>query len=282
MGTINIANAGRVYFHEYGTGKKPLLAFHGYGMTGKQFDVLENSVLLEYHVYGFDHFFHGGSVLEGWTEADILVGMPKVMITDYVEEWLKIYGKQRFSVMGFSIGARLALILTEEYPDLIDDIILMSPDGLSVHKGFHFLTNNAIGRSIFSRMTKSKWMATSLLKTLNKAGIIDNNLYQIAHSETDTPKKRLDVYCTLNLLHRVIPDVEKVAALVNEYHIKCILIFGRHDRLFPATAALPFINLLNNPQVHEPPLQHYLVLPALDEYLVSLANDTRTQKQLSE
>ena len=77
MGFLQIPGLGKVHYHEYGSGDKPMLAFHGYGMTGKQFHVLKESVLTKYHVYGFDHFFHGESELEGWTEKQILEGMPR-------------------------------------------------------------------------------------------------------------------------------------------------------------------------------------------------------------
>ncbi|MDB5011311.1 MAG: alpha/beta fold hydrolase, partial [Mucilaginibacter sp.] len=33
MGFLQLPALGKVHFHEYGTGTKPLLAFHGYGMT---------------------------------------------------------------------------------------------------------------------------------------------------------------------------------------------------------------------------------------------------------
>ncbi|MDB4927375.1 alpha/beta hydrolase [Mucilaginibacter sp.] len=267
MGFLHLAGLGKVHFHEYGAGKKPMLAFHGYGMTGKQFHVLERSVLQQYHVYGFDHFFHNESKLDGWTQEQILAGMPRAMVRNYIEEWFKLYGRQRFSVMGYSIGAKLALILVEEYADLIDEIILMAPDGLSVYKGLHFLIHQPVGRWFFKHVTQSKWLATTMLNTLKKIGFIDENLYKIAYSEMDTPKKRLDVYYTLNLIRMLKPDTDKIAGLINYYQIPCKLIFGEHDHLFPKTAALPFIQKLNNAEVHELPLGHWLVIPALDEYL---------------
>ncbi|MDB5134976.1 MAG: alpha/beta hydrolase, partial [Mucilaginibacter sp.] len=48
MGFLQIPGLGKVHYYEYGSGSKPLLAFHGYGMTGKQFHVLTNSVLKQY------------------------------------------------------------------------------------------------------------------------------------------------------------------------------------------------------------------------------------------
>lgn len=269
MGFLHLAGLGKVHFHEYGKGQKPMLAFHGYGMTGKQFHVLEKSILKDYHVYGFDHFFHNESKIDGWTEQQIVAGMPKAMVRAYVEEWFKIHGRQRFSVMGYSIGANLALILVEEYAGLVDEIVLMAPDGLSVYKGFHFLMHQPIGRWLFKRVTKSSWLAISLLNGLKKIGFIDASLHQIGYSEMDTPQKRLDVYYTLNLIRQLKPDTEKIAALINQHKIACKLIFGQHDNLFPKAAALPFIQKLDNAEVHELPLGHWLVIPALDEYLAN-------------
>jgi len=272
MGFLSIPGLGKVHYHEYGSGNKPMLAFHGYGMTGKQFHVLKDSILAKYHVYGFDHFFHGDSALDNtWTEKQILEGMPREMVKGYLEEWFKIYGRQRISLTAYSIGANFALILLEEYPDLIDEIILMAPDGLSVYKGFHFLQHKPLGKFFFRRATKSKWLAPSILKNLRRVRFIDHSLYDIAYNEIDTPQKRLDVYYTLNVIRALRPDADKVASLINQYHIKCTLIFGRDDQLFPLSAARPFIGKLDDPDVHEVPLGHWLVVPALDEYLVNLA-----------
>lgn len=270
MGFLDITGLGKAHYHEYGTGSKPMLAFHGYGMTGRQFLVLENSILQKFRVYGFDHFFHGQSKLNNWTEQQIITGMPRQLVKAYVDEWFKQHGRHRFSVMGYSIGANIALILVEEYADLIDEIILMAPDGLSVYKGFHFLTYKPLGKYLFKHVTKSKWLAPTLLKNLKKIRFIDESLYHIAYNEIDTEQKRLDVYYTLNLIRLLKPNTDKVAELINKHHIKCRLIFGKHDNLFPMKAAQPFIAMLPNAEVHEVDMGHWLVTKKLDEYLVNL------------
>ncbi|MBW4891263.1 alpha/beta hydrolase [Mucilaginibacter sp. HMF5004] len=271
MGFLKIPGLGTVHYHEYGTGTKPLLAFHGYGMTGKQFHVLEQSVLSEYRVYGFDHFFHGDSKLENWTEKQILAGMPRQRVKAYAEAWFSIHGRQRISLMAYSIGANLALILLEEYPDLVDELILMAPDGLAGYKGFSFLQHHPAGRLLFKTATKSKWLMPGILKTLKRFKTIDDSLYTIAYNEVDTIKKREDVFYTLNLIRFLQPDMQKVIALINQYHIKCTLIFGRDDLLFPLKPALPLIEQIEGAEVHEVPMGHWLVTKELDNYLVNLA-----------
>ncbi|RFZ81609.1 alpha/beta hydrolase [Mucilaginibacter terrenus] len=270
MGFLDLPGLGKAHYHEYGKGSKPMLAFHGYGMTGKQFHVLERSILQKYHVYGFDHFFHGESKLAGWTEEQILAGMPREMVRGYVEEWFAKYGKQRFSLMGYSIGANIVLVLIEEYGDMIDDVILMAPDGLSVYKGFEILLHKRYGRYFFRTVTKSKWLAPSVIRTLKKVGFIDQSLYNIAYNEIDTEQKRQDVYYTLNLIRLLKPNARKVAELIGRYNINCRLIFGKDDNLFPKSAAAAFIESVPTANVHEVALGHWLVVKELDEYLVNL------------
>lgn len=270
MGFLQLPRLGTVHYHEYGTGTKPMLAFHGYGMTGKQFDVLEQSVLTEYRVYGFDHFFHGESQLTGWAEKDILAGMPKAMVKLYLEEWFHVHGRQRISLMAYSIGANFVLVLLEDYADLIDEVVLMAPDGLAGYKGFKFLQHHAIGRALFKGITKSKWLAPGILKALKRIKVIDESLYTIAYNEVDTVKKREDVFYTLNLIRFLKPDMQKVITNINRYKIKCLLIFGQDDMLFPKKPTQAIIDLLPNAETHEVPMGHWLVTPALDMYLVNL------------
>lgn len=270
MGFLQLPGLGTVHYYEYGTGQKPLLAFHGYGMTGKQFNVMQQSLLGDYRVYGFDHFFHGESKLNNWSEKDILAGMPKAMVRLYLEEWFKVYGRQRISLMAYSIGANFVLILLEEYAELIDEIILMAPDGLAAYKGFTFLQHHSVGRTLFKSITKSKWFAPAILKLLKRIKVIDESLYTIAYNEIDTPKKREDVFYTLNLIRFLQPDMQKVAENINQYQIKCLLIFGKDDLLFPLKPAHAAIDSFNNAEVHEVPMGHWLVTAALDTYLVNL------------
>jgi pimeloyl-ACP methyl ester carboxylesterase len=269
MGFLQLPGLGKVHFHEYGTGSKPMLAFHGYGMTGRQFNVLEKSMLSKYRFHGFDHFFHGESTLAGWSESQIITGMPRQMVRLYLETWFQTYGRQKVSLMAYSIGADIALILLEEFPEWIDELILMAPNGLAPYKGFQFIQQHPIGKMIFRRATKSKWLAPATLKNLQRLKVIDQNLYTIAYNEIDTPKKRLDVYYTLNLIKQLQPDTEKLVQIINQYQIKCLFIFGKDDLLFPKSAAMPVLSRLNNAQIHEVPMGHWLVTPQLDEYLLN-------------
>lgn len=268
MPALHVPHLGTIHYHEYGSGRSLLFAFHGYGMTGKQFQVLEKSVLPHYRVIGFDHFFHGGSKPAGTEEKRILSGMEKEDVKQYIDAFFTAQGhRERFSLLGYSIGANFVLTLTEFFAAEIDRIILMAPDGLVPHRGFRFLRQHFFGKRLFRRLTYSKTLATSGLNALKRFRLLDDSLHKIAYAEIDTPQKRLDVYFTLNFIRHISPDMQTVAAAINKYGIRVLLIFGKHDALFPKSNANEFLASVPVAEVHEVPLGHWLVTRELDDYL---------------
>ncbi len=109
-----------------------------------------------------------------------------------------------------------------------------------------------------------------LLRMVKRLKFIDNSLYTIAYNEIDTPKKRHDVYFSINLIKRLKPDMDKVVELVNQYHIPCTFIFGKDDMLFPMKPVLPLMEKIKGAKVYEVPMGHWLVTAQLDDYLVNL------------
>ncbi len=267
MGFLEIEGLGKVHYHEYGSGEKLLFAFHGYGMTGSQFMVFEQSLLKQYRIVAFDHFFHGTSYLYEVKEASILKGMPPGFLTNYLNNWFKQFGKQRFSLMAYSIGANMALFLLENFAGQVDEIILLAPDGLVPHRGFHFLRASFIGKKLFKKLIYSSWMMARALKLLKMIRVIDPALYVIAHHETDTHEKRLNAYFTIHFLKNIRPDIKKIAALINQNHIRCRLYFGEHDNLFPQKNSKKLLSLLDKPELYVLPLGHWLVTTELDNYI---------------
>lgn len=267
MGFLDVKGLGKIHYHEYGSGEKLLFAFHGYGMSGIQFNVFEQSLLKQFRIVSFDHFFHGTSYLEEVNEASILAGMEPGFLKAYINTWFEAFGEERFSLMGYSIGANLALFLVEHFAPIVDELILLAPDGLVPHRGFHFLRTSFIGQKLFRKMTYSNWMMTSALKLLRHLRVIDHSLYTIANHEIATSEKRLDAYFTIHFLKNIQPDIEQIATLINQYHIRCRLYFGKFDDLFPPANSKKLVRLLSRPELYVVPMGHWLIIPELDTYM---------------
>jgi pimeloyl-ACP methyl ester carboxylesterase len=267
MGFLEIKDLGKIHYHEFGSGDKLLFAFHGYGMSGANFNVFEQSLLKQFRIVSFDHFFHGTSYLYDVNEASVIAGMQPEMLKTYITTWFEQFGEERFSLLGYSIGANLALYLVTHFAPLIDELILLAPDGLVPHKGFQFLRASFIGQKLFRKLTYSDWMMSRALKLLQQIKVIDQTLYAIAHREIDTPDKRIDAYFTIHFLKHIRPDIEQIAGQINRYHIRCRLYFGEFDDLFPTSNGRKLISLLSKPELYVVPMGHWMITQELDNFM---------------
>ena len=78
-----------LHYYKFGAGPKAMLCFHGYGMHGKQFKLLEGSLGEKYTFYGFDLFFHKETKLKDQSLAAIQKGITKKELVDLIEEFCK-------------------------------------------------------------------------------------------------------------------------------------------------------------------------------------------------
>jgi len=133
-------------YFEYGEGKQLLVAFHGYGMDGRQFEVLKASLCTQYRIIGFHLPFHhpGLSDYRQW------LSMIPNMIRDLLEE----KRENQYALAGYSIGALIALNLLSSLPGNIEKVYLFAPFGVSSHWGVDFISRG-LGQRFFRLVASS-------------------------------------------------------------------------------------------------------------------------------
>ncbi|TKB98987.1 alpha/beta fold hydrolase [Pedobacter cryophilus] len=101
------------HYHQYGNGNKIMLAFHGFGMRGNQFKVLEESLGQHYKIYSFDLFFHGETELFDTSRKAVKQSINKALFAKEIIKFLRHLGimDQKFELLSYSIGSKLALSL---------------------------------------------------------------------------------------------------------------------------------------------------------------------------
>ena len=120
-----------LHYYKFGNGPKAMLCFHGYGMHGKQFKLLEGTLGEKYTFYGFDLFFHKETKLKDQSLATIQKGITKKELVGLIEELCKSEGINRFSVIGYSMGSHYATVVTEEMAKRIDEYVIAAPSSLN-------------------------------------------------------------------------------------------------------------------------------------------------------
>jgi pimeloyl-ACP methyl ester carboxylesterase len=218
---------GSLFYQKTGTGSKVVFWFHGFGQHQQVFDEILKADQLSFTHYSFDLFFHGHSK---W------VGNSPITRKDLhalFQQFLLEHNISNFSIVAFSIGCRFALTLTESFPDKVQNLILLAPDGLQFRFWYWLATYPAISRKVFYHIVQRPTFWYRLLTFLELTRLIDKKLLRFAQRQMDSQPKRHQVYDAWVNFRHLKSDVGRLTKLVHDYPIRLTLVAGSHDRLVP-------------------------------------------------
>jgi len=250
----------KIPYVKYGSGKALLLAFHGYGMDGHQFNILEDSLKQEYQIIGFHLPYHSDGPRDHHAWLDHL----KMEITQILEE----YGVDKFSIAGYSIGAKISLHLLESCNDKINKIYLFAPYGLENHWGLSFVSKG-VGNLFFRTIVKSK-LPQVIMRMVKSLKIIDQEHHDIIQKELDSHDKRDSLCKSLRMAGQISITPWKIPDMLNQHQIKSVIIYGQNDVLFPyKKRSKHILNKLELSFVDQINEGHWLITRKLDKALVA-------------
>ena len=258
-----------LHYYEYGSGEEVLLAFHGFGMRGTQFKVLENAFGNKYKIISFDLFFHGETQILDISVKNVRKGLQPANFANQIEAFLTANYPEivKVSLLSYSIGTRMALCLIEQIPKRIANVYLIAPDGIESNKLLKLGGRNLIINRIFYQLVYSPKTVTFFLSSMLKLNYIDAAIYRILKAEFGTVTTRLASYNTITYYAQLAFNKQKIAAAINANKINCHLYFGTKDKLFPSKIGEKFAEMLNSPNLHIFNEGHELVNARMNEYL---------------
>lgn len=247
-------------YSQYGQGNQLLIAFHGYGMDGTQFRVLEDSFLKKYSVIGFHLPYHKNGPLdhENWIKE----------VKAEIRSLVKQYEVEQFSLAGYSIGSKVTLHLMEEFQNQIDEVFLFAPYGLENHWGLSFVTQG-IGNAFF-RLIVNTSLPEKIMQMVKLLRIIDHSHHEIIQKELLSKSKRKSLCKTLQMAGEIRIKRNELPDLINRNQIKCTIIYGQNDVLFPfKSRSISILSQLNTVYVDQVKEGHWLVTAKLDQTLAN-------------
>lgn len=134
-------NGLRLHHLDWGTeGRHPIVALHGIRLHAYVWGDFSRRFREDYHVLTPDHRGHGDSA---WSEPT------HYHLHDYYEDLHAVIaarGLERFTLLGHSLGARVALLFTHLHPELVERLVLVDMGaGLPA----------SLARQDFSRVTET-------------------------------------------------------------------------------------------------------------------------------
>ena len=235
-----IHNGTKLHYNVLGKGTQPLLAFHGYGQSSSYYQPMGQALGSDYSIYAFDLFFHGQSSLHKEN-----MPLDKDFLQELIELLLKKEKIDHFSLMGFSMGGKFALTLVERFPERIDELFLIAPDGIKTSFWYNIATYPGWLQQLFKRTVLKPEPFFRLLNVLNRYNMIHKSLIRFARFQMDSTEKRLRVYRSWIGFRELNFDIREIVRLLNQKQVPVTMFLGEFDQIISQKRVSVFIKALH-------------------------------------
>lgn len=256
---------GRLHYQTNGNGKQALITLHGYGQNInflQGLDVLSE----EYTIFHFDLPLHGKS--EWYKEA-----IEKEDIRESFSRFLELHDLQTFSLAAFSLGGKILITLLELFPDQINRIVLIAPDGIRINRWYRWATTKPLFQRLFKTIVKDPKIYFILVDALRSVKILDASIARFVKSHMDTAEKRNQVYLVWNAYRYLQLKQHRIEDLLNHNQTVVHLYLGKYDRVIPQSKFHGFIKRVQGLKFYLLPHGHNDLISAVCK---RLANDLNT------
>ncbi|MCY7351225.1 MAG: alpha/beta hydrolase [Cytophagaceae bacterium] len=246
-------------YHAYGRGPRVLLAFHGMGQSGISFFSLGNELGDTFTTYAFDLFYHGES-------SGLVEPLSKPLWAEIVRRFLAEKGIDRFSIVGFSLGGRLALATLEGLYERIDELLLIAPDGLAESPIYTAATRLPGTRRLFRKVIYEPEQFSRLVTAARRWGMVPESVVKLAKYQLSSPQRQQRVYESWMAFRNLRFSVRRLARIVAQHGIHVTVFAGQHDKVIPLRRILPFVRQVKNCQFIQLDHGHTFLLEKVAAY----------------
>jgi pimeloyl-ACP methyl ester carboxylesterase len=225
--------SSRISYYRFGDGERPVICFHGYGETAESFSFLAKYAGSQFSFYAIDLPFHGKT---DWKEG---LNFHKADLTAIS---LAVTGHTRLllTLMGFSLGGRMALSLFEDIPQKIDKLILLAPDGLKVNFWYWLSTQTWLGNRFFAFTMKYPGWFFGLLQLMNKLKLVNASIFKFVKHYIGDMNVRQLLYQRWTTLRKIKPHLSIAKTKIKQNKTAVRLLYGIHDRIILSSVGEKF------------------------------------------
>ena len=171
------------------------------------------------------------------------VDWPPVLTNAYwqglITAFLTTHVINRFSVIGFSMGGRFALVTAEFFAARIDSVLLLAPDGIAEDPWFRIATSTAMGRVLLRFfLNHTRWVMV-LGGGLVRVGLLEAALLRFAEATLQTPAQREQIYRSWTGFRTLKINMHTFASAMITHRVQVRLFLGLYDAVLPRRHTRP-------------------------------------------
>lgn len=256
----------RLSYDKYGHGNECLFLFHGFGLTKKAFEPWIPYLAESYTIYAVDLFYHG--------ESEKPLGIIKK------KDWAIVFNAflteqdiDRFSALGFSLGARFAICSAIELAEKCDQLILVAPDAIYRTPWFKAATSFGL-KWVFKYFMLNPKKMDLLIKWCLKLRIVSKYMADFVEKELGQPENRRRVYISWNHFKPLGYTVRQLRKAFTRASYSKTIILGTKDIVIPPAKILPLIESCGFKKVELPLKHHQLIRPEIAQEIMKQKKET--------
>jgi pimeloyl-ACP methyl ester carboxylesterase len=215
----------------FGSGPRPALCFHGFGEDAASFNFLIKYAGSQYTFFSIDLPFHGKTEWNDgltFTTSDLLQIVEEVLQQNNYKLQTTNY---KLTLLGFSLGGRIALSLFQLMPGKIEKLVLLAPDGLKINFWYWLATQTWAGNKFFHFTMKHPGWFFGFLKMLNKLKLVNSSVFKFVNYYIGEAEVRRLLYARWTCMRKFRPGIKRIKSLIREKNCKVRLVYGEHDRI---------------------------------------------------
>ena len=232
--------SSQISYCSFGSGPKVAICFHGYGEEATLFAFLDNYAGNQYTFFSIDLPFHGKTK---WNNGLIFTHEDLQQIVEKIigDNNLKLQTSNfKLTLIGFSLGGRVALSFLQANPEKIEKLVLLAPDGLKVNFWYWLATQTSLGNKFFAFTLQYPGWFFGFLKLLNKLKLLNASIFKFVNYYIgDTNVRRL-LYLRWTTLRKLKPNLSLIKSYIRKQNIPIRLIYGKHDRIILSSVGEKF------------------------------------------
>ena len=223
----------------FGHGPKQVVCFHGYGEQAMIYTFLEKYAGNEYTFLSIDLPFHGDTKWDegqDFSHTDLQQIIHEILL-EHNHRSLPAdtdpgsLGSLKLSLIGFSLGGRVALSLYQAWPSTIEKLVLLAPDGLTVNFWYWLSTRTWFGNRLFAfTMNHPSWFL-GFLRLMHKVGFVNTSILKFVNYYIEDKPARLLLYNRWTTLRSLKPNLKRIRSYISLHKTQTRLVYGKYDRI---------------------------------------------------
>ena len=225
-----------------GSGSRVVVAFHGYGLDATIFDDVAGCLGEDYTFISVDLPHHGQS---SW------LGSPfnRHLLIHLVDRLAVKYGSQKVSLLGYSMGGRVCMMLAALAPARITGMVLVAPDGLVFNLPYYLATSNYFGKQLFAGVLAQPRGFFMVADWLLRRKLLNVSKHKFVTKYLETKAARELLGRVWHDLSDIVPDPRRIRTVIKKYSMPVTIFMGQYDSIIPPGYAERFSEGLESVEV---------------------------------